>query len=91
MSYHLAHHILVQQVYSDGVTALPVDEQFYMDVFANGTAAGMVHFEQDFLCDYNTNTNLTNSNLNVGTTRGMAAQLTHRAHCAWSGEQVEIG
>ena len=79
------NHTSAQQVSSDGVTALPVDEQFYMDVFANGTAAGMVHFEQDFLCDYNTETNLTNSNLNVGKAISKPTQLTHRAHCAWSG------
>eukprot|EP01006_Ploeotia_vitrea_P018851 TRINITY_DN50659_c0_g1_i1.p1 TRINITY_DN50659_c0_g1~~TRINITY_DN50659_c0_g1_i1.p1 ORF type:complete len:806 (+),score=86.19 TRINITY_DN50659_c0_g1_i1:53-2470(+) len=30
--------------------AFPMEEQFYVDLFANGTKAGMTMFEQDFMC-----------------------------------------
>ena len=46
--------------------ALPTSRQFYDDLFRNGTRAGMRMFEQDFMCAINTDTNLTNSDLNVG-------------------------
>lgn len=46
--------------------AIPMDEQFYRDMFSNGTRAGMRHFEQDFLCTHNTGTHLTNRDVYTG-------------------------
>ena len=46
--------------------ALPTRRAFYDELFANGTAAGMVMFEQDFLCAINTVTTLTNTDLATG-------------------------
>ena len=45
---------------------LPISHEFYDDLFANGTRAGMIMFEQDFLCAINTATTLTNSDLATG-------------------------
>jgi hypothetical protein len=53
-----------------------VDEQFYLDAFANGTAAGMIHFEQDFLCTHDISTNLTNSDLHTGRPGFMVPKIT---------------
>ena len=47
-------------------SSLPLDPQFYQDLFANGTSIGMKMFEQDFLCSTNTATLLTNSDLTSG-------------------------
>ena len=33
-----------------GTHALPVDPEFYRDIFTNGSKAGMKMFEQDFFC-----------------------------------------
>jgi hypothetical protein len=46
--------------------ALPVSRDFYDDIFANGTAAGMRMFEQDFLCSINGQTELTNQDVVTG-------------------------
>jgi hypothetical protein len=46
--------------------ALPTDRSFYDSLFKNGTRAGMKMFEQDFMCAINTDTNLTNTDLNIG-------------------------
>lgn len=50
----------------DTAHALPLGRQFYDDLFANGTQAAMVMFEQDFLCSHNTNTHLTNRDVDTG-------------------------
>lgn len=47
-------------------SAIPLDPKFYLDLFRNGTAIGMQMFEQDFLCTYNADTNLTNSDVTSG-------------------------
>eukprot|EP00041_Stephanoeca_diplocostata_P000680 m.16150 g.16150 ORF g.16150 m.16150 type:complete len:887 (-) comp10906_c0_seq3:429-3089(-) len=46
--------------------ALPLDPQFYTDLFKNGSKIGQRMFEQDFLCTYNTGTSLTNSDVDSG-------------------------
>jgi hypothetical protein len=46
--------------------ALPISAAFYRDLFANGTAAGMVMFEQDFLSFINSKTSLTNTDVTTG-------------------------
>ena len=40
-------------------SVLPVDVSFFRDIFHNGSVARMRMFEQDFLCTYAWNTNLT--------------------------------
>lgn len=49
-----------------GPTAIPVDVDFYRDVFRNGSHAQMKMFEQDFLCTYAASTNLTKGDVNTG-------------------------
>jgi hypothetical protein len=51
-----------------GGSAVPLDAQYYRDAFKNGSAAQMVMYEQDFLCYYNWDTNLTNSDTTTGMT-----------------------
>ena len=46
--------------------ALPTHRRFYDELFKNGTGAGMVMFEQDFLCAINTDTTLTNTDVDTG-------------------------
>ena len=48
--------------------ALPMDQAFYDDLFANGSKADMVMFEQDFLCTHNVGTHLTNRDVTTGDT-----------------------
>ncbi|KAG7359105.1 hypothetical protein IV203_015694 [Nitzschia inconspicua] len=51
----------------DKNTAIPLDPNFYQDLFSNGTSIGMKSFEQDFLCYYGIGkTTLTNSDVNSG-------------------------
>ncbi|KAL3916449.1 MAG: hypothetical protein SGILL_005174, partial [Bacillariaceae sp.] len=48
-------------------TSIPIDPNFYMDLFKNGTAIGMKMFEQDFLCSGGIDrTTLTNSDVMSG-------------------------
>lgn len=49
-------------------SAIPLDPAFYDALFANGSRAQMVMFEQDFLCTYNLATPLTSSDLTSGAT-----------------------
>ena len=49
-----------------GGSAIPLDVQFYRDVFVNGSHAQMKMFEQDFLCTYAWTTNLTNADVVTG-------------------------
>lgn len=49
-------------------SAIPLDPNFYKDLFANGTKIGMKMFEQDFLCSINTDTALTNNDVDSGAT-----------------------
>jgi len=52
-----------------GLTSIPVDPDFYMDLFRNGTRIGMVMFEQDFLCSYGIgNSGLTSTDVDSGRT-----------------------
>ena len=51
---------------TDAGAAIPVDIDFYRDVFKNGSHAQMKMFEQDFLCYYGWLTNLTNSDVSAG-------------------------
>jgi hypothetical protein len=52
-----------------GSTAIPLDPNFYRDLFRNGTVIGMVMFEQDFLCSYGIgDSGLTNSDVYSGAT-----------------------
>ena len=46
--------------------AIPLDVEFFRDIFTNGTRAGMKMFEQDFLCSYNTGSNLTKQDVSSG-------------------------
>eukprot|EP01060_Flectonema_neradi_P036842 TRINITY_DN721_c0_g1_i5.p1 TRINITY_DN721_c0_g1~~TRINITY_DN721_c0_g1_i5.p1 ORF type:complete len:770 (+),score=161.41 TRINITY_DN721_c0_g1_i5:67-2310(+) len=46
--------------------SLPVDKQFYLDMFKNGTDIGMKMFEQDFLSGINEYTSLTNNDTHTG-------------------------
>jgi len=47
--------------------AIPVGKgEYYRDIFANGTKARGIMFEQDFLCSINVQSNLTNSDLTSG-------------------------
>eukprot|EP01060_Flectonema_neradi_P036837 TRINITY_DN721_c0_g1_i13.p1 TRINITY_DN721_c0_g1~~TRINITY_DN721_c0_g1_i13.p1 ORF type:complete len:780 (+),score=134.53 TRINITY_DN721_c0_g1_i13:115-2454(+) len=46
--------------------SLPIDKNFYLDLFKNGTAIGMKMFEQDLLSVVNTRTLLTNSDTDTG-------------------------
>ena len=46
--------------------ALPVDQDFYRDIFANGSKAGIKMFEQDFFCSIHYRTNLTNRDVTTG-------------------------
>ena len=55
-----------ETVGTDAGAAIPLDVQFYRDVFKNGSRADMRMFEQDFLCYYDWNTNLTNSDVAAG-------------------------
>lgn len=41
--------------------AIPLDPNFYTDMFKNGTKIGQRMFEQDFLCTYNTGTKTSGS------------------------------
>ncbi|KAL3922804.1 MAG: hypothetical protein SGILL_002007 [Bacillariaceae sp.] len=50
----------------DGKTSIPLDPQFYFDLFQNGTAIGMKMFEQDFLCSIGHQTSLTDSDVMSG-------------------------
>eukprot|EP00038_Savillea_parva_P003767 m.130016 g.130016 ORF g.130016 m.130016 type:complete len:666 (+) comp11274_c1_seq2:922-2919(+) len=54
---------LVDDVYG---SSIPLDVQFYRDLFANGSKAQMKMFEQDFLCYYDWNTNLTGGDVSSG-------------------------
>ncbi len=45
---------------------MPVDPNFYLDLFANCTAVGMRMWEQDYLSSTNIGTNLTNSDVETG-------------------------
>ena len=47
-------------------SVLPVDVQFFRDIFKNGSVAQMKMFEQDFLCTYAWNTNLTTRDPDTG-------------------------
>ena len=58
--------IVDETVGADAGAAIPVDPQFYRDVFKNGSHADIRMFEQDFLCYYDWNTNLTNSDVASG-------------------------
>lgn len=52
-----------------GSTAIPLDPDFYMDLFRNGTEIGMIMFEQDFLCSYGIGgSRLTSTDVNSGAT-----------------------
>jgi len=52
----------------DGFTqhAIPTQRAFYDELFANGTRANMIMFEQDFLCAISDATTLVNRDLNTG-------------------------
>ena len=52
----------------NGGSALPVDANYYRDAFRNGSKAGMVMFEQDFLTNYQWTTNLTRYDVGTGMT-----------------------
>jgi len=47
-------------------SVLPIDVQFFRDIFRNGSVAQMRMFEQDFLCTYAWNTNLTTRDPTTG-------------------------
>jgi hypothetical protein len=47
-------------------SALPVDVDFYRDIFRNGSVAQMKMFEQDFFCTYAWNTNITTRDVHTG-------------------------
>jgi len=49
-----------------GRSAIPLDPHFYHDLFTNGTKIGQKMFEQDFMCTYNGDTGLTNSDVSSG-------------------------
>lgn len=52
-----------------GSTSIPLDPNFYMDLFRNGTKIGMVIFEQDFLCSYGIgDSGLTSTDVDSGST-----------------------
>lgn len=50
----------------DSGSVLPIDPQFFRDIFKNGSVAQMKMFEQDFLCTYAWNTNLTTRDTTTG-------------------------
>lgn len=50
-----------------GRTSIPLDPNFYMHLFRNGTRIGMKFFEQDFLCEYGIgSTGLTSTDVYSG-------------------------
>jgi hypothetical protein len=49
-----------------GDLALPVDPAFYADIFKNASGARMAQFEQDFLCSYSWETDLTVRDVTTG-------------------------
>ena len=51
-----------------GGSAVPLDAAYYRAAFRNGSRARMQHFEQDFLCTYQWETNLTTSDVTTGMT-----------------------
>jgi hypothetical protein len=57
---------LIDDTATVGATAIPVDEDFYRDVFRNGSHAQMRMFEQDFLCTYAASSNLTKGDVSTG-------------------------
>ena len=46
--------------------AIPTQREFYDELFANGTRANMIMFEQDFLCAISDATTLVNRDLETG-------------------------